>query len=188
MKFAFNGKVGALSDVVSLQNGYGVFMISEIKQAGVRPFDEVKEALRPRMVREKKMERTKVLAEQVRSTLQPTDSLGKATASKPELSVQRTGLFSSGGFVPGVGRDLNFLGATSMLKVGEISKPIEGQRGYYLVKLLSRPPVDSIAYQTQRPNLYTQMVQEKRNQFLSQWLEELKKDADIEDNRELFFR
>jgi hypothetical protein len=31
-------------------------------------------------------------------------------------------------------------------------------------------------------------VQEKRNRFLSEWLEKLKEDADIEDRRENFFR
>ena len=186
--FAMKEKVGEISDVVSLSSGYGVFMISEVKQAGVRPLDDVKDFVKPRVVREKKMERVKKLAEDLRNSLRPSDSLGTAVLKDPNLSVQHTGSFSTGGFVPGVGRDLNFLGAVSVLKVGETSKPIEGQRGYYLVKLLSRTPVDSAAYQVQRPNMYMQTMQEKRNQFLTQWLENVKKNADIEDNRELFFR
>jgi len=187
-KFAMNGKVGDVSDVVSLSNGYGVFIIAEAKQAGIRPLDEVRDIVKPRVVREKKMERVRVLAEERRKAIQPADSLGVAVVGHPELSVQRTGPFTLGGFVASVGRDLNFLGAVSALKVGEISKPVEGQRGYYLVKLLSRSAVDSAAYQVQRPNLYQQMLQEKRSQFLSQWIENAKKEADIEDNRELFFR
>ena len=40
----------------------------------------------------------------------------------------------------------------------------------------------------QRETLKNQIVQEKRNRFLSEWLEKLKEDADIEDRREYFFR
>src|ERR1700690_671982 len=37
-KFAFNNKAGSISDPVSVQNGFAVFMISEVKEAGMRPF------------------------------------------------------------------------------------------------------------------------------------------------------
>lgn len=187
-KFAFNGKLGDISDVISVTGGYLVCMIAEIKPAGIKRLDEVKDAIKPRVIREKKMEKVRKLAEEIRSAIQPTDSLGAAILGHSELRVQRTGPFSPAGFVPGVGRDLVFVGAASALEVGEVSKPVESVRGYYIIKLIDRTAIDSTAYQAQRANLMTQIAQEKRNRFVSEWLEHLKKNADIVDNRDLLFR
>ncbi len=190
-KFAFNGKVGDMSEVITVQFGYGVFMISEVNVVGVKALDEVKQFIQPRVLREKKMERLKLLAQEIRSALQPSDSLGqgvRVSSRQAELHVQRTGPFSISGFVPGLGRDLGFIGSASALSVGEISKPVEGSRGYFILKLLSKSPVDSTAYQAQKTTMQVQLTQEKRNRFLAEWLDLLKKNADIEDNRDMFFR
>jgi peptidyl-prolyl cis-trans isomerase D len=187
-KFAFDGKVGSISDMVSVTNGVVVCMVSEVQPAGVRPLEEVRDAIKSRVLREKKMERVKKMAEEFRNAVQPSDSLGAVVLGHPELHAQRTGQFSPAGFVPGIGRDLTFVGAASALEVNAVSKPVESTRGVYLIKLIERVSVDSAAYQAQRANLMTQLTQEKRNRFVSEWLEYLKKNADIEDNRDLLFR
>jgi parvulin-like peptidyl-prolyl isomerase len=187
-KFAFSGKVGDISDVVSVTGGYIVCMISEIKPAGLKPLDEVKDAIKVRVMREKKMEKLQRMAEDFRKAIQPSDSLGAAVVGHPDLRVQRTGSFSPAGFVPTVGRDLAFVGAVSALEVGEVSKPVESVRGYYIIKLLEKTPIDSAAYRAQHASLVTQITQEKRNRFVSEWLEHLKKNADIEDNRDMLFQ
>jgi hypothetical protein len=48
--------------------------------------------------------------------------------------------------------------------------------------------VDSTVYTAQRDGLRTQLLQEKRNRFLSEWLEKVKADANIVDHRDMFFR
>lgn len=187
-KFAFDGKVGDVSDVIALESGYGVFMIDEVKPAGVKPLDEVRDAIKFRVLREKKLERVKKMAEDFRNRLGSLDSLGTVVVGHPDLKVQRTGPFSPGGFVPNLGRDLAFMGVASALPQGEVSKPVEGVRGYFLIKVISKTQVDSASYQAQRQNIMAQLTQEKRSRFVSEWLEQLKKNADIEDNRDLFYR
>jgi parvulin-like peptidyl-prolyl isomerase len=87
-----------------------------------------------------------------------------------------------------VGRDQNFLGAVAALSVGQISTPVRGVRGAFLIQLLSKTELDSAAFATQKGVSRTQMLQEKRDRFLRDWLAKLKDDADIEDNRDIFFR
>jgi parvulin-like peptidyl-prolyl isomerase len=96
--------------------------------------------------------------------------------------------FTLAGGAPGVGRDPAFIGGISALKPGEISKPIEGQRGVYLIRLLSKSSFDSTAYNTQKDNLRTQLLSERRNRYFTEWSDQLKKAADIVDNRDLFYR
>jgi parvulin-like peptidyl-prolyl isomerase len=186
-RFAFEGKTGAVSDVIDFQFGYAVVMSSEARPAGIKPFDEVKASVEPRALREKRMERMKALAQGARNSLQPGDSLGTITLTRRELNVTRTGSFSSS-FIPTVGRDPAFVGTITAMRVSEISKPIEGVRGCYLIKLLSRTDVDTALYRAQREALRNSITQEKRSRFLTQWLDDLKKAADIEDNRVLFYR
>ena len=187
-KFAFGGKVGAISEPITLQDGIGVFMISEVKEAGIRPFDEVKGAIEIQLRRAKKTEKLKTLAAELRQSLAPTDSLQKISVTRRDLAVQHLQPFTLGGFIPGIGRDLGFIGGIANLKAGEISKPIDGQRGVYLAKLLSKTQFDSTAYNGQKETLRTQMLSEKRNRFFSDWSDQLKKSAEIVDNREQFYK
>jgi parvulin-like peptidyl-prolyl isomerase len=187
-KFAFTGKIGDISNVFSLSNAYGVFMISDAREAGVRPFDELKSAIELRVKREMKMKKVKGIAETVLSTLTPTDDLQKVATQYPNLSAQRLSQITFSGFVPGIGRDLGFIGGISALNPGDISKPIEGARGYYIIKLIGKSSLDSTLFNAQKENLRKQMLSERRNKIVSDWFENVKKNADIVDNRDIFYR
>lgn len=187
-KFAFNGKAGAISEPLTVQNGIGVFMISEVKEAGIRPFDEMKGSIENQLRRDKKMAKLKAMAAEMRQSLAPGDSLQKIAQKRIGLVAQHLPPFAMGGFIPGLGRDPGFIGGIVNLKVGEVSKPVEGQRGVFLVKLLSRTPFDSAAYKNQRENIRVQLLSDKRGRFFSDWSDQLKKAADIVDNRDQFYK
>lgn len=186
-KFAFKNDIGDISDAYQVNNGYAVVKIVEAKKEGVRPFDEVKESLRPRVVRKKKFEKITPMVQEKYSTLGAQGDLN-TLAVDPTISVQTTGEFSVGGYIPTIGRDYAVIGAAKQGETGKILPPIEGQRGFYLIKILSRTTIDTSAFNSQKHMLATQLLQEKKQRVLAQWLEKLKESADIEDNRELFFR
>jgi peptidyl-prolyl cis-trans isomerase D len=187
-RWAFSNKVGSVSEPYSITNGYAVFAIAESKDAGVKPFEEAKESVRPLAIRKKRIEKTQELASELRSKLGQGDSLSKVVQLDPSISVRETGMFSPGTSVPGIGRDPNFVGTVTGLKSGEISKAIAGTRGAYLVQLLSKSDFDSTAYAGQREALRSRLLQEKRSRYIGDWIEKLKANADIEDHRDLFFR
>ncbi|MFA6456930.1 MAG: peptidylprolyl isomerase [Bacteroidota bacterium] len=186
-KFAFNNDLGDISDAYQVNNGYSVVKISEVKKEGVRPFDEVKESLRGRALRQKKMSKLKELVQQKFSALGENGELN-ALAADPNVSVQTTGEFTYGGGIPTVGREYAFSGAVKHAEAGKIIPPVEGKRGYYLMKILSKTPFDTAAYSLMKNMLATQLIQEKRQRVLTQWLTKLKETADIVDNRDMFFR
>jgi hypothetical protein len=185
-KWAFDKKVGSVSEPFTVQGGLAVFTIVEAKNQGVRSFDEVKESLRPLALRKKKIERAKQIAADLRSKLAAGDSLTKVRELNPAIPVQYAGPFTTGGSVPGVGRDLAFMGGVMGLKVGEISPAIQGARGAYLIQLLSRTEVDSAAYAVQRESIRSRFLQEKRSRFFGEWIEALKAKADIDDRRNVY--
>ena len=187
-KFAFKSKVGTISEPFSLQNGYFVVMVSEIKDAGIRPFEEVKTVIESRLKRDKKIEKVKSIAIELRKTLSPSDSLQKLSLNGPSTSVQHLAPFTFSGYIPGIGRDLNFMGALQTLKTGDISNPIESNRGVYIIQLISKSAFDSTAFNAQRAELRNQLFAEKKNRFFTEWSDQMKKSAELVDNRDMFYR
>ncbi|HEX9658476.1 MAG TPA: peptidylprolyl isomerase [Bacteroidota bacterium] len=187
-RWAFNNTVGSVSGSFSLPAGYAVFTVVEVTDAGVRGFDEVKASLQPQALRKKKIEKVKRIATEALAKLSPSDSLWKISELTQGVQVQRAGPFTLSGTIPGVGRDQGFLGTSEGLSVGQISKPIEGLRGVYVIQLVARSEFDSSAFATQRTILENQMLQEKKNRFIGEWLASLKEKASIDDRRDVFFR
>ena len=186
-KFAFNNDLGDISDAYQVNNGYTVVKISEVKKEGFRSFDDVKESLRSRALREKKMSQLKEIVQKKYSGLGENGDLS-SLSSDPNISVQTTGEFSFGGGIPTIGREYAFSGAAKNGALGKVLPPVEGKRGFYLMKIVSKTPFDSAGYRTMKNMLSTQMITEKRQRVLTQWLEKLKEAANIEDHREQFFR
>jgi len=186
-KSFFKKDVGEVSEAYQVTNGYVVVKVVDEKKEGVRPFDEVKESLKPRALREKKMAQLKNTVQQKYSSLGENGDLNSLT-SDPNVSVQTTGEFALGGFVPTLGREFAVSGAAKLGAVGKVLPPVQSLRGFYLVKILSRTPFDSSAFNVQKKMMSAQILQGKKQQVLSQWLEKLKEAASIEDNRENFYR
>jgi len=187
-RWAFDNVVGSVSEPYTMTNGYAILTIADARDAGVRPFDEVKELIRPLALREAKIDHTAEMAAEIRNQLGPEDGLTAAQALKTDLKVQDTGEFTLSAAVPGVGRDMSFLGTVAGLDVGAVSPAVRSTRGAYLIQLLSRSDLDSAAYASQKEVLKTRLLQEKRNRVLADWLDQLKDLADIEDHRYLYFR
>jgi peptidyl-prolyl cis-trans isomerase D len=187
-RWAFRSKVGDVSDPFTIENGSMVCDIAEVKDPGVKAFEEVKESIRPSVLRKKTMEQTREIAEKARSTLSPGDSLKKISKEYPSVTIGSTGSISVLGSVPGVGRDQAFVGVMSGLKSGEISPAFVGARGAYIVQLLQKTGADSATYAAQRDKLRGQILREKRNRFLPDWIAKLKEKAEIEDRRDQFYR
>lgn len=188
VQWAFKNSTGTVSEPFTVPNGYVVFTITATKNAGVKPFDEVKESLKPVVLRKKKVAKTEELAASLRAKLSPSDSLTRIATLDSSIKVQNSGQFTLAVGVPGVGRDMSFIGAVSGLSVRQISPPVSGLRGAYLIQLLSKSTFDSSAYASEHDVLRNQLLQEKKNKFLGDWIAKLKENADIEDDREEFFR
>ena len=188
VRWAFGAKVGAVSEPFTITNGSAVLSVAEVKEAGVKKFDEVKESVQGPVLRKKKLEKAKQLAADARALLAPGEGLEMLTQKNPSIHVQTTGPFTASGVIAGIGRDPGFVGAASGLTIGQISPPVEGLRGAYLIQLTVKSGFDSTAFAGQKELLRSRMLQEKKGRFVSDWLQRLKEKADIEDKRDIFFR
>jgi peptidyl-prolyl cis-trans isomerase D len=187
MRFAFENRRGRVSDVLEVSNGYGIFKIIDVQRESVKPLDEVRSQIRTDLVREKRWAKARERALEMYGKLEGR-SLEDITEIDPAVQVQTTGSIGIDSSIPGVGRDNKFIGAALGLEVGTISPPVEGSRHYYLIEVTGRTEFDEEDYINRRDELKEQILQQKRQQFFTQWLEGLREDATIVDNRYMFFR
>lgn len=188
MKWTFDGSLGNISDVITLTQGYSVFMISEVKDAGVTPLEQVSAQIRSNVRKQKQFEMAENYAKEIRNKLTATDSLSRLQHLDSRLRYGTTGSFSPTGYVPGVGRDFNFLAVATTLKLGQVSDPFEGSNGVYIVQLLSSSGFDSTTYKIQRISIMQNMMQQAKQRIVSDWIQQLRDNASIEDNRAKIFR
>ena len=113
--------------------------------------------------------------------------LFKAKSLNQKLLVDTTGQISPNGSIPNIGRDYAFIDAVVKVELNKVTEPVRGFRGQFLIKVTERSSFDSAAYSIQRNSIRDQLYQEKRSMYVNQWLEKLKKDANIKDNRYIFF-
>lgn len=186
--FAFRTKVNGISTPITLSGSVGVFKVSATRDEGLRPFDEVVASVRSIAYREKRMSKVKEMAEAFAKTLAPTSDLLESTKANPVIVAQKVGPFKPTDFPAGVGRDPRFIGTVLATEPGRISAPFEGVRGAYVIKTLTRSAIDSAHFAAERPSLRDQILQEKRNRFLTDWQRTMRESASIEDHRDKFFR
>lgn len=184
--FAFDNKLNSISDVFRVPSGYVVVLISEIIKDGVKPFDEVKETINPLVLREKKFEKALQIANDIKS--KTGSDLNNALSVYQKANVSNTGEFTISGVIPSVGKDFAFMHTALNAELNKISDPVKGVKGYYLIKVKSRTEFDKTAYEVQRNTLRESTLQEKRANLFNLWLQTIKKESKIVDNRHLFYR
>jgi len=188
MKWTFDGSLGNISDVITLSQGYAVFMIGEIKDASVTPLEQVRDQIRSMIVKQKQFDMADAYANQLRQKLSGNDSLNRLQQFDSRLRYGTTGEFGLAGFVPNIGRDYDFVATAENLRVGQTSQPFKGTSGVYVIQLLSSTGFDTTAYKIQRISIMQNLMQQEKQRVVTDWLQQLKTNASIEDNRAKIFR
>ncbi len=188
VKFAFDNGVGTPSEVYKVTRGYVVAQVSEIIKPGFKDLESVQSQVKAQVIRDNKFKKAMELMAEVKTKLGDSGDLNSASQINPKVKVNKAESFTAGGNIPNVGNDFAFSEKALDLDLNKISDPFRGNKGSYLLKVISRSNFDSTAYSIQRNMLRDQLLTQKRNQFFSQWIQNLKEEADIVDNRYMFYR
>jgi parvulin-like peptidyl-prolyl isomerase len=185
IEFSFENSLNTISDVFKLPQGYLVAYVSEVMESRIKPFEEVKEQIKPSVLRDRKLELADKLARELKTKVD--GNLDKVTEIDSRFALKNTGRFNSESTIPGVGRSYPFIQTAINLEPNVISQPVKTTNGYYLIKIISKSEFDSTAYSTQSSTIRNNLLQQRKRTLISQWLTELKEKAEIVDNRHLFF-
>jgi len=184
IRWAFNkdSKKGFVSDVVfDLTDKYVVAVLKEVREKGIAPLELVKTSIEPLVKRNKKAEQ---ILNKVNSFYSPTIDLG-VLASKINSKVDTIPMLSFSAYnLPGFGPEPEVLGELYIMKNGEISKPIKGNMGVFVIKAIEvteAPEIkDYLPVKMQIYSLFSNIANYQINRTLE-------KAADVQDNRILFY-
>lgn len=128
-------EVGALSEPFEFNRQIVVVALEKRRAAGLAPFEDVKEEIKPDVIREKKVEMFKAEMNG-KSVDELAKKEGFTVKTASNVSEKRPSL-------PGGASEPYVVGyAISMSNEGDISEPIEGNKGVYVIQLESKDSVE----------------------------------------------
>ena len=180
IRWAFNAEKGAVSvEPLNFPDKYVVAHLSEIREEGIAPLEQKKEEVE---IGAKKAKKAEKFVEDMNKLNAKNIEEYSAKMSLPVNSGE--GAAFSSYAIPNAGRELNLYGPLFTLKNGEISKPIAGESGVYIVKIdkVTEAPAtsDYSSSKVQAQNNYSYRAEVEA-------VEAIKKKATIKDNRAKFF-
>jgi peptidyl-prolyl cis-trans isomerase D len=128
-KAAFSLGVGSVSDLVQTQFGFHIIKVNSKQEARERPFEELKEAIRPIVETRKAEAKASDIAQQVAVEL-VRDKNMDAAAAKFGAQVKETPLMESGQPIPDLGNAAELDRKMFTMAKGEIGTAIQVDRGY----------------------------------------------------------
>jgi rRNA maturation endonuclease Nob1 len=160
-----------------------VAQVTDALPEGVKPLDSLmKEQIKVAIAKHKSIEALASKAKELRAALSPGDDLSKLTSLDSNYRPTQVSMGPAES-TPGVGTDYAVNNVAFAMKVGEISQPIEGEGGYYIIKLIDLKPADKKQFDAQKTQEFEKLNQEKQQRFFGQWLDQLKDKAKVIDYR-----
>ena len=186
MNFLENADEDDISGVIELSSEFVVLEVLEVTPEGYRPLEEVRSQIENAVKIERRKELTQ---ERVQELVESYQNLGSiAEASEKEIQTANN-LRANATVITGAGREPMVIGAIFSLEEGETSGSISGNSAAFVVELVEKTEADVANLdEATRQQIRQRLEQQKMQEFTSVWLEELRENADIVDNRSRLLR
>lgn len=189
IRWAFNAKIGDVSEVFELGKRYVVGALVEIKDKGTAPLKQVEEMVRLAVLRDKKAE---MLINEFKKYL-PSDLPGLAQKLDTEIGEAKNVSFSAFQ-IPGMGYEPVVIANVVTVDKNKVTGPLKGENGVYMVNVKIITP----AMSTENMDLTAdklRLLQDLQNRIYpnpnfggtGQVIGALLESADIKDERSKFY-
>jgi peptidyl-prolyl cis-trans isomerase D len=180
IRWAYENEENSVSQIFDLNDRYIVAALTDVKEKGIAPLDDVKTEIQIAVLKDKKLD---ILAKNINekiSDIQNLDDVAEATDSeiKEALKVR-----FSNPYVNGVGQEPNVVANAFSMEPGSLSKAIKGENGVFVIAITNKLPIEE-------PDIASAEIRLKygiESRVSFEGYEALQKAAKIEDNRIKFY-
>ncbi len=184
--FAFQKKVGSLLEPIKQDNGgYIVAEVSYKVGDHYLPFDEVKKRIESKVKTKKKVEAVIAQAEEFLAANKDADLFKEAEAAGWKIVEAKDIVLEK--VISGLRKDELLNEKILALQAGENTGLVKGDNGAYYASVIDRKTPDMEVFENTKDELLKTMQEKEENAHLNDWFTELKENANIIDNRDLFF-
>ncbi len=157
-----------------------------VRAEGILPLEDVADRIRERLTAERRLELARAEARRLLEKARAANGLDALSADGFEPT--RAGPFTRLDFVPGLGRATEAIGAAFGLEVGRIGGPFAADGGLVLMRVVSREPADRAQWESQKDLQRTRTAQLRQQALVTAFLDDLRDEAEIIDNRDAILR
>lgn len=180
-------EVGELSEVFDAPTSFYSIELVERTEKGTLTLQEATPTIRSRLMQEKKLEEAKQIARRAVDRVRSGGTLEQA-AQSVGLKVQEAGPFTRLDYVPGLGRANAAIGTAFGLKPGAISDVVEAEGALFILQTTQRVEANRAEWEKQKAEQSQRVADALAQQRWSQYLQSVRQEAKIVDNREVMLR
>jgi peptidyl-prolyl cis-trans isomerase D len=188
-EFCFHSKVGTLSDVYTVPDGYVVFKITKATEETTKPLADVRDQIQKSVLRILRQQRAWDMAASMRAKMNVIADLSNVAAAAG-FHVYETGdsVKVDDKLPEGLRADKDFVSAAFRVNEGDISDVIEGKQGYYIAAMIFRIAPSDEDYSNNHFAIYSEMLRKEQDAISKNWVRELRIASKIEDMRYKYYR
>ena len=187
VRWVFNSKIDDISDPLETESYYAVFKLDSITPAGVEDFDSVKDKIYRDLISENEFDATNLYAEEIKTEILNGSSFKSIKKDNNRLELVPSDKKSLNSSFISLGRSEQLVGALMNSKKGDIVGPIKTARGHGIIKVMEIEKFDSTNWASSKTNIRTDLANKKEREVYSDWMQSLKDEAEIIDNRKFHF-
>ncbi|MFH1886540.1 MAG: SurA N-terminal domain-containing protein [Pseudomonadota bacterium] len=180
---------GEYTDLLELPTGYALFQVTGEKESRIPELSEVRDQVEKDATYEK---RKKAARADAAALLTEASSGGDFShlAEKMGVSAKTTEPFERGGQIPGLGFAPDIIEAAFDLTPADPrpGEPVESGGLFYVIQWMSQESPDPAGFETEKDEILSKLLERKKEQAVSGWLDALKNQAVIEVNQDLLPR
>ena len=181
IRWAYENKKGTVSEPLEFGSKYIVAVLTDVREKGIAPMDQVKDALTEKVVRQKKAE---MFTKEFNDAMAGGADIN-AVAAKLKLAVEQApnvNFYTAA--IPGSTNEPAVMGVVSTLKAKTMSKPVTGREGVFLVYVDAVTPApEQKDYKAQQ----TMQISQMQPRVDYEVFDALKENANISEHIVRFF-
>ena len=187
VRWAFNSKIGDVSDPLETESFYAVFKLDSIIPEGVKPFEQTKNEIYSDLLKENEFEATNLYAEEIKSEILNGSNFKSIKDKNNRLEFIPSDKKKLSGSFISLGKSEQLVGALISSKKGSLIGPVRTSRGYGVVKVENIAKFDSSNWEVSKDLIRNDLMAKKERETYGNWMNNLKEEANIVDNRKYHF-
>ena len=187
VRFAYENQLDDVSDPLENDRYFIVARLDSILPEGTHSFEEVEGQIKNSMNQDRRLEATKVLAEQLLDQFDQGATFQEIKDNNYNIDLVSgetkllTRSFNS------FGRSNFLVGALLKARAGDVIGPISTTRGHGIVKVVDISGIDSSDFEIKRDVIYKNIHSQRQSESFQNWYQDILDQAEIVDNRKFYF-
>jgi len=174
--------IGEVSQFFENATGFHLFELLGRSQQGVAPVTDVAVNIRQILSVQKKKLLAREAAAGVVTAVAAGTPLDEA-AARFGWTVEETGMFRRGDFVPGLGQGTEAIGEAFGAPLGATTGVVDAGDGVAVLQVLDRVDATREGFEEVKEAVLSQLEFERTQQYVDKWLASLRAEAVVEDHR-----